>query len=155
MTNFRLRFCTALFALPALSALAGCSELDNCPDALDDDITIDRPEGAHLDELVYESSAGWEDFDPYPAKTSLRFKHGLGVVPYAWESFVSFTKQATNGNGGGSATEAAGNEAVLECVDSYEIVITNDTCEESFYVKLVAWGFSDGVAGDDTCSKKK
>ncbi len=153
MTNFCLRLLTAPVALAAASALSGCSALDNCPDALDD-ITIDRPEATHLDELVYESSAGWENFDAYPAKTQLRFKHGLGVTPYTVQTFLSFSKKGTNGKDGGSFTEGAGNEAAFECIDSHEIVLKNDTCERSFFVKIIAPAFPDGPVDDDSCAEK-
>jgi hypothetical protein len=147
MTNPSWRLLTALCAL---AATCGCSELDNCPDA-QEAIIIDRPEATHLDELVFESSAAWQDFDAFPAKTELKFKHDLGVKPYFVTSYLSFTATATNGKGGGSFTEAAGNEVAFQCIDSHTIVIKNDTCEESFFVKVVALALPDGDPNDDTC----
>lgn len=147
MTNSSLR----LFAtLGVVAATCGCSDLDNCPDARDP-ITIDRPEATDLETLTYESSAGWESFDEFPAKTELRFKHGLGVRPWDVKSFLSFTATATNGKGGGSFAEAAGNAVEWECIDSHTIVIRNDTCERSFYIKISAFGRPTDPADDDTC----
>jgi hypothetical protein len=148
MTNPCRRLLTALCAL---AATCGCSELDNCPDGRDEAIVIDRPSATHVDELVFESSAGWENFDAFPAKTELKFTHELGVKPYFVTSYLSFTAKATNGNGGGSFTEAAGNEVAFQCIDSHSIVIKNDTCEESFFVKVVAAALPDGDPNDDSC----
>jgi hypothetical protein len=147
MTNSWLRFWTAL---GALIATCGCSDLDNCPDARDP-ITIDRPEATDLETLTYESSAGWESFDEFPAKTELRFKHGLGVVPRDVNAFLSFVPEATNGDGGGSFTEAAGNAVEWHCIDSHTIVIRNGTCERSFYVKVVALGLPSGDTTNEKC----
>jgi hypothetical protein len=142
--------CQRLFTgLASLALACGCSELDNCPDARDP-ITIDRPDATDKADLIFESSAGWEAFDEFPAKTELRFKHDLGV-PVAVKSYLSFTSKATNGAGGGSFTEAAGNEVAWECMDSHTIVIKNDTCERSFFVKVVAFGSPNGATDDDRC----
>jgi hypothetical protein len=149
MTNSLLRLFTAL---GALAVTCGCSDLDNCPDARDP-ITIDRPEATDLETLTYESSAGWESFDEFPAKTELRFKHGLGVVPWDVSAFLSFRPAATNGEGGGSFTEAAGNAVEWHCIDSHTIVIRNNTCERSFYVKIVASGRPNDPADEDDCGE--
>lgn len=146
MTNSCLRLLTGL---TALVVACGCSQLDNCPDPRDP-ITIDRPEATDKANLIFESSAGWEAFDEFPAKSELRFKHDLGV-PVLVKSYVSFSSNATNGAGGGSFTEAAGNEVAWECIDSHTIVIKNDTCERSFFVKVVATGSPDADMNDDEC----
>jgi len=147
MTNSCLR---RLSVLAALVATCGCSELDNCPDPRDP-ITIDRPEATDKANSIFDSSAGWEAFDEFPAKTELRFKHDLGL-PVVVQSYLSFTAQATNGAGGGSFTEAAGNEVSWECIDSHWIVIKNDTCERSFFVKVVAEGKPDADMTVDKCA---
>jgi hypothetical protein len=130
-----LRLLAALVALAAF----GCGSLDNCPDALDP-ITIDTGK-TDVDKLVYES-APWDGgpagLDPFPAKTELRFKHGLGVTPLIVKAYLSFTKNGTNGASGGSVAESAGNQDLIECVDSHVIVLKNDTCERSFFVRVVA-----------------
>jgi hypothetical protein len=132
-------------ALCIVGIACGCSALDNCPEA-QDDIVIDRPEATNLEAMTFESSAGWESFDAFPAKTRIKFKHGLGVVPLDVQGYLSFTKEATNGNGGGSFTEAAGNALEWECIDSETIVIKNDTCESHFFVKIVAADASNAPA---------
>ena len=143
MTNSWLRLLTALGALLLAS---GCSELDNCPDGRDP-ITIDRPDSTDKDVWIFDSSKDWDSFDEYPAKTKLRFKHDLGV-PLGVEVFLSFTAKATSE---GSFTPAAGNTAEVSCMDSHTIVVKNDTCERSFFVKVVAFGSPNGVMDDDHC----
>jgi hypothetical protein len=147
MTSHCLR---ALQALTLAAPLCGCSALSNCPSA-QDDITIDRPESTDQATLFFESSPGWQSFDAFPAKTQIRFKHDLGVTPHDVRSFLSFTKKASNGAAGGSFTEAAGNEVAWECIDSHWIVIKNDTCEKSFFVKVIAQGAPDDPSDEDFC----
>ena len=145
MTNSCLRLLTAL---AALAVTCGCSDLDNCPDEREP-ITIDRPEATDKDVWMFESSAGWDAFDEYPAKTKLKFKHDLGV-PLSTHAFLSFKAKATSE---GSYTEAAGNSVEFDCVDSHTIVIKNDTCERGFFVKVVAFGSPNGVMNDDRCGE--
>ena len=145
MTNSCLRL---LAALGALATTSGCSDLDNCPDGRDP-ITIDRPGSTDKDAWIFESSAGWDAFDEFPAKTKLRFKHDLGV-PLAPQAFLSFKEKAISE---GSFTEAAGNSVEFDCIDSHTIVIKNDTCERGFFVKVVAFGSPNGVMNDDRCGE--
>ena len=142
-------FLRSLIALGALATTCGCSALDNCPDA-QSDITIDRPEDSNAATLVFDS-AGWNDkFDAFPAKTQLKFKHHLGVTPDVLQAYLSFSTKAANGIAGGSFTEVAGNEVAYECVDSNVIIVKNDTCERSFFIKVHASGRPDGST-DTSC----
>jgi hypothetical protein len=143
MTNSSLRLFTAL---GALAVACGCSGLDNCPDAREA-ITIDRPGATDKDVWIYSSSEGWDSFDEYPAKTELRFKHDLGVPLWA-DAVLSFKAKATSE---GSFTPAAGNSAEFSCMDSHTIVLRNNTCERSFFVKVVAFGSPNGVMDDNHC----
>lgn len=144
-----LRFARlALFV--ALPLLGACSSLDNCPDA-QPDIVIDRPEAANQDALFYQSAPWAGPLDPFPAKTQLVFKHHLGVVPALPKVYLSFTKEGTRGGDDGSITEAAGNEAPFECIDSNVVVVKNDTCERSFFITLVVYGNPDGKTDDHSC----
>ena len=123
------------FGLVCASACVSCSELDNCPDS-QAEITI-KTGKTDTDALVYTSSEETA-LDAFPAKTNLRFEHGLGTKPYLYTSYLAFNQNGTNGNGGGSIAEVAGNEVLYECVDSDVIVVRNDTCEPSFFIRLVA-----------------
>jgi hypothetical protein len=139
-------------ALAALFALAGCSSLDNCPEGRDDIVAVPDDQG-HWDVAnSYYESAAWDGpLDAFPAKTELSFTHHLGVTPLLVKAYLAFAPNGTNGAGGGSVAEVAGNEVLYECVDSNLIVIKNDTCERSFFVRVVAEGAepdSIGAGGD-------
>jgi len=151
MTNTCLRWLSPLTAVAALGLTSGCSDLDNCPDAPDKPILIEGGT-THLGSLFFESTTD-DALDAFPAKTELKFEHGLGVKPATYQSFLSFTKNGTNGSGGGSLTEVAGNEVAYECVDSRYIVLKNDTCERSFFIRLVAWGLPDGDPDNHECGE--
>jgi hypothetical protein len=127
-----------------LLALTGCNQLDNCPDALDP-ITVqpapakdEYPGSTDLEALVYESKPWEGPLDAFPASTTMRFVHDLGVRPTVVVSYVSYTPTGTNDGDGGDVTENAGNQGRILCVDAHEIVIENDTCEEDFYIRVVA-----------------
>lgn len=139
-----------LSALVVLSLTCACSALDNCPDA-QADIVIDRPDAADTEALFYQSAPFDGPLDPFPAKTQLIFKHHLGVVPGLPKVYLSFTKEGTRGADDGSVTEAAGNEAPFECMDSNVVVVKNDTCERSFFISLIVYGSPNGKTDDHSC----
>jgi hypothetical protein len=130
-----------------LSALTGCSELDNCPDA-QDDVVIDT--GVTFSEASIYESAPWDGpLAAYPAKTKLRFQHDLGTRPEVVLSYVSFTASGV----GSDVTENTGNQGRIKCVDAREIVVVNDTCEEDFHIRVVAMASGEGST-DVTCHKE-
>jgi hypothetical protein len=141
----------SLFALGAAVLACGCSSLDNCPDKQDDIIADNSNALIDTENLIYESAPSNGPLEAFPAKTQVIFKHGLGVTPIP-KAFLSFSQNGTNGAGGGSITEAAGNEAPFECIDSQVIIVKNDTCERSFFIKVVAFGSPNGDATDTSCS---
>jgi hypothetical protein len=143
MTNSGLRL---FAALGVVAVLSGCSDLDNCPEARTA-IIIDRPGSTDKDLWIYSSSEGWDSFDEYPAKTELWFKHDLGVPLFAIP-YLSFRAKADSE---GNYTPGSGNVAEINCMDSHTIVLKNDTCERSFFVKVVAYGSPNGVMDDDHC----
>lgn len=134
------RVCLATLLL----MLAGCDNLDNCPDGGDPRTASPKfstpdPEGGS-----YESTPWEGPFEPFPPNTDVHFEHGLGVQPFLVKTYLSFSSNGTNGAGGGDATENAGNQARIQCVDAERIVIENDTCEEDFYIRVVALGSPSG-----------
>jgi hypothetical protein len=149
MTRPFTTFDRALLVAAALLGACACGDLDNCPDGADEPIVIsDRtsdPENAS-----YES-APWNQLDYFPAKTALIFEHGLGVTPKDVTPYLSFSKVGTADADHGSVTTSAGNQSLIDCVDSKVIVVRNDTCERSFYIRVTA----DGVGTDlgDVCRK--
>jgi hypothetical protein len=140
-----------LIALGALVTTCGCSALDNCPDAQDDIIADNSHATIDTNNLIYDSAPWDGPLQAFPAKTQVIFKHDLGVVPDVIDPQLSFSPNGTNGAAGGSVTPTAGNETAIECVDSDVIIIKNDTCERSFFIRVHASGLADGVMGAHTC----
>lgn len=130
---------------------SGCSALDNCPEGRSEPIRItDR--ASDPDAKTYES-VGWSGpIDAFPAKSAVVFEHDLGFTPADVSIFLSFKPGGTNDAEGGSVALTAGNQSLIDCVDSNVIIVRNDTCEESFYIRV----FASGVSSDDrkdACSK--
>jgi hypothetical protein len=150
MTNTCLGWLRPVLALVALVTSSGCSELNNCAEGSDVPIIV---EGGTTDpeNLVYVS-APWEALTKFPPKRMLRFEHNLGVTPWLVLPYLSFAEHGTNGSGGGSVTLASGNATLVECADSRVIVLRNDTCEEDFYVRVVAEALPDGET-KETCGE--
>lgn len=116
--------------LLALAALPGCSELDNCPD--EGKPIVINTGTTDLDSLMYWSASLNGPRDAFPAKTTLHFTHDLGVTPEVVNTYVAFKGE------GSDVSENTGNQGRIKCVDDREIVIKNDTCEESFYIVVTA-----------------
>jgi hypothetical protein len=145
--------CRFLTALAALFALAGCSSLDNCPEGRADITIRAKPNSTDPVALTFDSDPGGRDLDPFPAKTVLRFEHELGATPLLLKAYLAFAANGTNGSGGGSVAEVAGNEVLYDCFDSHVIVVRNDTCERSFFIRVESVGV-DPDADPDACQKK-
>jgi hypothetical protein len=127
-------------ALAALFVICGCSSLDNCPDGKDPSLA---PEGlTDTQRLFYESTPWGRDLAAFPPKSELWFEHGLGVIPLDVTPYLSFSHVGTADSDGGSVTQSAGNQSLIDCVDAHYIVLRNDTCEPSFYVRVTAQGAS-------------
>lgn len=128
---------------PFLLASLGCSSLDNCPEGHDGTIVIETGR-SNKDALTYESAPWDGPLDAFPAKSTVTFVHDLGVTPLHVEPMLAFTKDGTHGAHGGSVAPSAGNQSLIDCVDSHVIVVRNDTCEKSFFIRVDAFG-----AGED------
>jgi hypothetical protein len=153
MTNTCLDRLRPLLALAALVTSSGCSELNNCAEG--SDVVIEVEGGTTYPEsLVFESAPADGPLEPFPAKRKLRFAHNLGITPFLTQPSLSFARYGTHGGEDGSISLPAGNSTLLDCVDSQVIVLRNDTCEEGFYVRVVAIAVPDGKTGDDSCSKE-
>jgi hypothetical protein len=136
------RILRALGALCLLSTTA-CSAMRNCPEGTTDPVPVPSDHGAFDAEAFTYNSAGWGDdedrWDHFPAKTKLRFMHHMGVIPLGVKVYLAFDDKGTNGKEAGSAAESAGNQDLLDCVDASVIEIKNDTCEDGFYARVIAW----------------
>jgi hypothetical protein len=114
-----------------LAFSVGCSALGNCPPE-GDDVFIE--EGTtEIEGLAYESSTWEGPRNKFPAKTFVHFIHDIGYTPDLVNSYVSFTPE------GSDVSENAGNQGRIKCVDDHQIIIKNDTCEETFYIRVVAY----------------
>jgi hypothetical protein len=124
---------SARLLLPLLCALVACDKLDNCPDAqapkIIDTGTTDPAA------RMYESAPWGGTLDRVPPDTDVHFVHGLGHAPWAVHTYLAFSSDGTSQ---GDVSESAGNQGRIQCVDAREIVISNDTCEEDFYIRVVA-----------------
>ncbi len=135
-----------------VSLLSGCGALDNCPDGRSEPIRITTGL-TDLEAETYESAAPSGKLDAFPAKTALAFEHGLGFTPLNYDVKLSFSEHGTSGADAGSIADTAGNQTLWDCIDSNVIIVRNDTCEKSFYVRLVASGRALHDEGDK-CTKK-
>lgn len=134
--------------LALLATLSGCSELDNCPDAGD---PIEIPRRAEdTDPLFYESAPWGGELTAFPSDTDMHFIHDLGHTPTVVKTYLAFSKSGTSQ---GDVTENAGNQARIQCVDAERIVVTNDTCEEDFFIRVVAIS-SGNESSDITCKPR-
>jgi hypothetical protein len=138
-----------LIFVAMLGLFSGCSELDNCPDARED--LLIETGTTYPDALVYESKPWGGPLDAYPAKTMLRFVHDLGTRPEVVVTYVSFSEFGTDLS---DVTENTGNQGRIKCVDAHEIDIVNDTCEESFYIRVVATASGEGST-ETSCPREK
>jgi len=119
--------------ISACLGLLGCSDLDNCAEDEGEAVDAD-PKYAMTDTTtgVFTSSPWEGPRVAFPPKVTVVFTHDLGATPEIINSYVSFESK------GSDQTENAGNQGRIRCVDDREIWIKNDTCEESFFVRVVA-----------------
>ncbi len=140
-----------LHFLVAIGAL-GCSSLDNCPEGQTEPIVIETGVSDKV-AATYESAPWSGPLDSFPAKTALAFVHDLGVTPLHVEPYLAFKKEGTNGASGGSVALSAGNQTLIDCVDSHVIIVRNDTCEKDFVIRVEAFGVGKDLG--DECSQKR
>jgi hypothetical protein len=140
-----------LATLAALVAACGCSDLGNCPEAQKRRTIPNEPGTTDVANLYFESAPWNGPLTPIPAKSELSFEHGLGVTPLLVKAYYSFTPDGTKHDDDGSVVEIAGNLGPEQCVDHKVIVISNDTCEKKFFVRVVAMGQSQHSDDKDHC----
>lgn len=131
--TLRLRLCT----LGAVLSLLGCES--TCPRETEKVPTPYDNGNTNAQRTVYETNAWDETFVHFPAGRRIALRHGLGKVPVTIRSYVAFKecpfpKETTQP---GFVAESAGNQVLLERVDSEFVRVRNDTCEE-FWLRLVA-----------------
>jgi len=124
------------FALGSLCGVltSGCDVITGgCGDQLDQQEPVNNSVGT-TEGGIYQSSS-WEsdDWVDFPPGISVRFVHGLGERPRAWQAYVATAR----GGDGSNLVLASGSEAELVDIDDEAITIKNATCVE-FLVVLVA-----------------
>ena len=87
------------------------------------------------DRTFYMSSRWGGKLLHFPGGRRYVFYHGLKAAPESIGTYLAFSANTFQENG--SASESAGNQALIECVTDKYIVVTNDTCA-GFWVRLVA-----------------
>jgi hypothetical protein len=128
---------TAAFA----SCLAlGCSP--PCETSTSEAVTYD---GGTKANGVYESSAINGQYLHFPGGRRYALRHGLSTTPQVISIFVAFEEYPLKEN---NFSPAAGNQAVIEVVDSEIVQVRNDTCDD-LYVRVVASGGGVSDAGTD------
>ncbi len=136
----RLRAAAALLlALTTSATFWGCDVITGgCGDELDDEQPVSHTEG-DTDGGIYRSSS-WraEDWVDFPPGITVRFEHGLGREPRAWQAYVATEREGDGSN----LVLASGSEAELVSIDAEAVTIRNATCVD-FFVVLVAMSASD------------
>lgn len=153
MTNTCLGRLLPVVALAVLATSSGCSELNNCTEGSDVPIIVEGGK-TFPDSLIYESAPDDGPLTHFTPKRKLKFEHGLGIKPILIVPSLSFDKHGTDGGDVGNITLPSGNMTLLDCADSHTIVLRNDTCEEDFYVRVVAMAVAEGETDNDDCSKE-
>ena len=109
-------------------------------------------------QTIFESSDPEDLMLHFPQGRTYQFRHGLGTTPTAVNIYVSFCEQLTKCGSADSKTNpnnvslAAGNEALIEVWNEDMIQIRNDTCENNFYVRVVAIADPDAERSDGGAS---
>jgi hypothetical protein len=127
--------------LPLL-ALAGVIALGCSPPCETSDADPVRFEGGKTEAGIYETSPWEGPYLHFPGGRRYQLIHDLGTTPPIVMSYVSPSKHPFKDN---NASENAGNQGVIELVNSEMIQIRNDTCAE-FYLRVVA--YSAGTVTD-------
>jgi hypothetical protein len=130
--------------------LLGALLLTGCPCGREDS-TI-AYQGGRAEAGTYQSSSWQGPWLHFPGGRRYLLAHHLGQVPASVTVYLSFKEYpGPDGNpddGPGNASQAAGNETVIEQVDAENIQVRNDTCSD-FYLRVVAQASAPTDAGTD------
>ena len=84
-------------------------------------------------------------FLPFEGGTTLRIRHGLGIVPSEPKVYLSFTEHPL-ASGRDGYSQAAGNQAITLQHDDQEIAIWNGSCA-NYFIRVVVSGITPDDAG--------
>jgi hypothetical protein len=127
------------------AALASCLALGCNPPCETSDSEAVTYDGGTQANGVYESSPIDGQYLHFPGGRRYELRHGLGTTPQLISIFVAFEEFPLKEN---NISPAAGNQAVIEVVDSEIVQVRNDTCDD-LYVRVVASGGGASDAGSD------
>ena len=135
-----------------VAAMAGTACSSSCP--REDEETSRQFTGGitNAERTVYQTNRWDQGFIDFPAGRRLALVHGLRDTPVELKSYLGFKAGALPEGERGFAAESAGNQVLIEGVDSETIRVRNDSCEH-FYLRLVAstvpFTGSEGGAGGE------
>jgi hypothetical protein len=139
------------------AATLGCSD---CSVYGQDPVVYDGGD-TNASRTIFQSSAVEAPLLHFPQGRVYEFHHGLGATPVTVDIFVSFCEQlqscskTSDKEKPNNVALSAGNQSLIEAWDDEIIRIRNDTCENNFYVRVVALADPDqveaagGQGGDD------
>jgi hypothetical protein len=84
-------------------------------------------------------------FLPFEGGTTLRIRHGLGVVPSKPVVYLSFTEHPL-ASGRDGYSQAAGNQAITLQHDDQEIAVWNGSCA-NYFIRVVITAVTPDDAG--------
>jgi len=131
--------------------LVGAWLLTGCPCGREDS-TI-AYDGGTAEAGTYQSSTWQGPWLHFPGGRRYLLAHHLGEAPASVSVYLSFKESPGPGGNAddqpGNASQAAGNETVIEQVDAQHIQVRNDTCSD-FFLRVVARAGTTAVdAGTD------
>lgn len=133
----RLRRCLAaalILPLPLALGAAGCDVITGgCGDELDDAPVVSYKDGTTEGGIYRSSDWDSEVWIDFPPGIKVRFEHGLGEEPRAWQAYVATSREGDGSN----LVLAAGSEVELLDIDDVAVTVHNATCVD-FFIVMVA-----------------
>ncbi len=126
----------ALLGVMALSdGLLGCDL--GCDKESSDDPPVPYTGGrVNAERTVYETNDWNADYVKFPAGRQILIEHGLEGTPQVF-TWLAFDNPPLAVGREGNTAESAGNQVIIQRVDSEVVQVRNDTCQD-FYLRLVA-----------------
>ncbi|HXS16711.1 MAG TPA: hypothetical protein VN764_05965 [Polyangiaceae bacterium] len=138
---------TSLGLTSSTAASLGCSDCS----VYGQDPVVYEGGTTNASRTIYQSSAVEAPLLHFPQGRVYEFHHGLGAAPVTVDIFVSFCEQlqscdkTSDKKNPNNVALSAGNQSLIEAWDDEVVVIRNDTCENNFYVRVVALADPDAV----------
>lgn len=131
-----------LFTAALVALASACSPPCNTADA---DAVRYADGSVSADGSTYQTSSWSGPYLHFPSGRRFQLEHHLGTTPPVVLTYLAFDEHPL---AGGNTSESAGNQAVIEKVDSEIIQVRNDTCAE-FWLRVVAMTGPGGAPPSD------